>query len=172
MTHTTTTAGAARTRNANDVHPFDATTAHVVLQEGSLARIDLADLEDLEQRGLTGRMRLSSNGCGRSYVVMHLPERARGLGLVTVASLIVGRLPGEGVSYANGNRLDLRRCNLIVTRRGHGRQKSMVEQAASLYPADREAQAAWLQAAAKRQENGAPRRPASRHGTPSITAQA
>ena len=52
----------------------------------------------------------------------------------------------------SGNRFDLRRCNLIVTPRGPGRQRSMQAHAAILFPNDPERQAEWLQAADQRRK--------------------
>lgn len=140
-----------RSSNANDIRPFDATTSHVVMPDGSLVWVDNATLADFDRRGITARWSCYSNGAGRTYVAVNLPARLGG-GSTTVAGLIVRHKPNEGVSYSNGNRFDLRRCNLIVTPRGPGRQRSMQAHAAILFPNDPERQAEWLQAADQRRK--------------------
>jgi len=139
-----------RPSNENDIRPFDATTAHVVMQDGGTVLVDLDALADLERRGVTGRWYEYANGSGRSYVAAHLPSG----GTTTVASLIAKRLPGEGVSYANGNRRDLRRLNLVVSPRGRGRRKAWQAHAAALFPNDTAQQVQWLQRQDQRRVQG------------------
>ena len=154
----TQTARPPRSGNTNDTRPFDATTAHVIMQDGTAVRVDCESLEDLHRRGITARWSTYCNGHGRSYVAVNLPDG----GTTTVASLIAKRPPGFGVSYANGNRMDLRRSNLVVAPRGIGRKKALDAHAAMLFPLAPNERAAWLDAEATRRGADATRK-AARH---------
>lgn len=79
---------------------------------GVFAVVDEADYQRLTERGVSTTWYLNSNGRGHHYVRCYLPDVAGGLGLV--ARLILEPGTGRKVTYANGDRLDLRRCNIRV----------------------------------------------------------
>lgn len=131
---------------------IDERTTGVYLPDGSLALVDSRDLRDLEERGVTGAWFLADNGQGLPYV------RAKGrTNLITVARAIAQAGPDEQVRYRNGNRLDLRRSNLLVTPRERGRRRNVVEVAADLFPNSPDSQSAWLRARAKQRRADAKR---------------
>jgi hypothetical protein len=150
----TQTSRLLRSPNENDVHPFDDTTAHVLMPDGSAVRVNLESLEDLRRRDITARWSTYCNGSGRSYVAVNLPAG----GSTTVARLIAKCGPDEAVTYANGNRMDLRRSNLVVLPRGPGRRKALQAHAYMLFPNDPNARADWLDAEIARREAAAARR--------------
>ena len=142
-----------RSDNENTIEHVDASTRRVILQDGAGVLVDADALQDLEQRGIVARWRCYDNGTGRRYVAVTLPAHLGGAS-TTVAGLIAKREPGEGISYANGDRFDLRRRNLVLMPRGRGRMKAAEAHAAMLFPRDLEARAQWLQAFNARIERG------------------
>lgn len=92
--------------------------ARVPLANGTCAIVETADWEDLLSRGLTPHWTLNDDGKGRGYV------RCQGGGnLVMVSRQITGARRGEIVGYRNGDRRDLRRSNLYVTRGGRAKPR-------------------------------------------------
>jgi hypothetical protein len=150
----TQTSRLLRSPNENDIRPFDATTAHVLMPDGSAVRVNLESLEDFRRRDITARWSTYCNGSGRSYVAVNLPAG----GSTTVSRLIAKCGPNEAVTYANGNRMDLRRSNLVVLPRGPGRRKALEAHASMLFPNDPNARADWLDAYTARQEVASARR--------------
>jgi len=140
---------APRSPNVNDVRPFDASSSFVVLQNEALVHVDNDSLRDLAHRGLNGRWYAYTNGSGRWYVAMHRPASA-GQGTTTIAALITQRGPDEEVVYRNGNRFDLRLANLVVRSKRIGKRRDPVNHAATMFPADPDRQAAWIDAEIER----------------------
>lgn len=93
--------------------------AIVPLANGHSARLDRCDWESLLQRGITGNWTFNEVGKGHAYV------RAKALGkkLVMIAREILGARPGEIVGYRNGDRTDLRRSNLLLSRGGRAKPR-------------------------------------------------
>ena len=110
-----------RTRNQNDVIAIDDITDGVRLQDGSMALVLRADREALIAKGYTGRWFLSKSGQGLAHVRMQGHRT-----VLTPARLILDAKPDEGIRYANGSRLDLRRENIKAgPRRGGMRQREL-----------------------------------------------
>lgn len=79
---------------------------------GWFAIVDRIDFEDLLLRGVSRRWFVNCNGRGQEYVRFGRSDVPGKLG--SIAPLIMR--PGQGliVTYRNGNRLDLRRRNLVL----------------------------------------------------------
>jgi hypothetical protein len=75
------------------------------------AKLFASDFEGLMRQGVSGMWTLNSNGYGSEYV--RCPASGKGR-LFTVARLIVRPAKGQVIRYRDGNRLNLRRDNLIV----------------------------------------------------------
>lgn len=101
------------------VHALDVDGTPIVKVEmsnrpGWFALVDLIDFEDLLLGGVTLPWFVNSNGRGLEYVRYGRTDVAGKL--ASVAPRIMRPAKGFIVSYRNGDRLDLRRRNLEVTR--------------------------------------------------------
>ena len=84
---------------------------------GNCAILYAEDLEELARRGYLLRMQVSYNR-GHAVGYVHLRDpRNNGVNHV-VARLILGAPPRTVVRYRDGNRLNLRRSNLLLRRGG------------------------------------------------------
>jgi hypothetical protein len=75
-------------------------------------------------------------------------------GPLNIARLIMKPAQGEAVKYKNGNRLDLRRCNMQTRVGRGGRRKDIVQAAFEQYPQDEGAQEAYIARHARRTSKG------------------
>jgi hypothetical protein len=101
------------------IHAVDVDGTPIVKVEmsnrpGWFALVDLIDFEDLLLGGVTLPWFVNENGGGLEYVRFTRKDVAGRL--ASVAPRIMRPAKGWIVSYRNGNRLDLRRRNLEVTR--------------------------------------------------------
>jgi hypothetical protein len=117
--------------------------AHVALS-GTTERTTLYadDLENLQAAGWSRHWSLASTGGRFRYVLAYARNPIDRVRSITVARLIAGAGKGQRVTYADGNRLNLRRDNLrIVTGGGNAHTP-----AAAIQPSKRlEPQAVPLQ---------------------------
>lgn len=79
------------------------------------ATVDADAFDRLMAEGVSDQWFVGHDGGGRDYVCVANPERRGGLNMV--ARLILGPGPGGIVRYRNGDRMDLRWFNLMVTER-------------------------------------------------------
>lgn len=83
----------------------------IALREpGTFAVLDLDDAAAWTEAGLTWQWGLDRDG----YVVVGVT----GKGATPVSRLLLAAVSGERVSYVDGDRCNLRRCNLRITRAG------------------------------------------------------
>lgn len=94
--------------------------AVITLADGRTARLDARDWEALLQRGVSPNWLLNSVGGGFAYVRAKTP----GQRVVMVAREILGARPGEIAGYRNGDRMDLRRSNLMLSRGGRAKPRA------------------------------------------------
>ncbi|MBU6441868.1 MAG: hypothetical protein KGS28_16725 [Betaproteobacteria bacterium] len=128
-----------RSARTNDVHPINATTDAVRLQDGRIALVDRTDRLALEAQGVRGHWFLNLSGKGVPYVRVEGAQN-----LATVSRLIMCAGPDEQVCHLNRNRLDLRRANLELQPRRGGKRCNIAEIAADLFPGSPESQAAYI----------------------------
>ena len=80
------------------------------------ATLDAADFDEIVAEGISLTWHYNSAGPKKRWSYVKAHSGAASGGLVMVARVIMGAGPGEIVSYRSGDRLDLRRRNLIVER--------------------------------------------------------
>ena len=91
--------------------------AHVPLADGRSATVDAGDLDRLLALGLSPTWVLNDAGNGHCYVRTRFPTALGNTNNIQVSRAILEPLPGHVVRHLDGNRLNLRHCNLVAERR-------------------------------------------------------
>lgn len=101
-----------RTPYRNDVEEIDADTLGVILQNGSVVRVERGDYERLRKMGWLGRWTARKVTGNNTY-----PSVNHGTRIIPLGRVVLGATPGEVVRYL-GSKLDLRRENLALFAKG------------------------------------------------------
>lgn len=102
-----------RTGRINDVLGVAPGMLGVVLQDGTTALVEERDYHLLRARGWIGRWTARKVTGDNTYPSINHGDKIRFL-----ARIILDAREDERVSYRNGDRNDLRRCNLILKAKG------------------------------------------------------
>jgi hypothetical protein len=91
--------------------------ALVTLKGGDVAKLFAEDYAELRQADISPNWFLRGNGTGRDYVSVQAPAYFGRNNIAQVARLLAKPpFPGLLIRYADGDRLNLRRDNLVVCR--------------------------------------------------------